>query len=154
MKKILTIGFALCMGVITLSAQESSFSASANASQIETGKVFRIQFEVKNLKGEFEPPDFEPFNVVGGPNQSSSIQMINGQITQEYTYTYFLQAPEPGVYLIPEANLITEEEVFQTAPIEINVVGENEKVQPKEDVPPDSSEKLKKILQGKEIKKL
>jgi hypothetical protein len=153
MEKLFTT-LVLCFALIPLFAQDASFTATLNAKQVESGKVIRIDFTIKNTKGEFEAPDFTPFKIVGGPNQSSSFSMINGEVSQKYTYSYFLQAPEAGIYVIPEAFLHTEEQTLHTQAMEVVVLGDGEQPTPKMQGPSDSTDQLKEILKGKKTKKL
>ena len=134
----------------TLQAQIVEFSASVNTQTVEAGKVIRVDFTLKNIKGEFEAPDFKPFAVVGGPNRSTSMQMINGELTQESTYSYYLQTFENGVFIIPEARLFTDDGVLETQPIEVTVLGEGQSILPSES---SKSTKLKKLLKTRKVKK-
>lgn len=137
----------LCVG---LHAQEIEFSASVNTTTVEAGKVIRIDFTLKNVKGEFEAPDFAPFSIVGGPNRSTSMQMINGVVTQESTYSYYLQTFEAGIYIIPEARLFTEDGLLESQAIEIEVLAEG---QSKESLERSQNTKLQKLLKTRKVKK-
>jgi len=137
----------LCVG---LHAQEIEFSASVQTPTVEAGKVIRDDFTLKNVKGEFEAPDFTPFKIVGGPNRSTSMQMINGVVTQESTYSYYLQTFEAGIYIIPEARLLTDEGLLESQPIEIEVLAEGQSPQVLER---SQSTKLQKLLKNRKVKK-
>jgi len=142
----------LCLSFLAweMQAQEVDFSASVSTSTVQAGKVIRVDFTLKNVKGEFEAPDFSPFKIVGGPNRSTSMQMINGVVTQESTYSYYLQTFEQGLFVIPEARLFTEEGLLETLPLEVEVRAEGQSPQIEE---PSDSSRLKKILKGRKVKK-
>lgn len=154
MKQLIFISL-FTIGASITSAQEAYFKAEIKKSEIESREVFRVDFIIKNIRGEFQAPDFHPFELVGGPNQSSSIQIINGDYFQEYRYSYFLRAPEPGIYFIPEANLLTEEDILESEPVEILVLAEGEKAGNKQGIqdPQDSLNRLEEILKRKQVKK-
>ena len=155
MRYILSFLFLACFCAVSGNAQERYFKGEVQNNTIEQGAVFQIDFIIKNLRGTFEAPDFSPFIVAGGPNQSSSIKIINGEYFQEYRYSYLLKAPDPGTYFIPEATLILESDLLQTEPIEILVVPEGEGKQENEqkNIQQDSLEKVDQILRRKKVKK-
>ena len=86
------------------------------------GNIIKVKFEVKNTQGQFEPPVFENWLILGGPNTSSQFSMINGRITQSASYEYILQAPEEGVFLIDSGKLNNGEEAFTTEAVLITVL--------------------------------
>lgn len=129
---------------------QEGFVAKVSQKEVAVGDVFEINFIIENVKGDFEPPNFEPFEPVAGPMQSSSFQSINGQVTQSYQFKYLLRASEEGVYLIPEAELVLETEVMFTDPIEIVVLPSHQK---KKDRNTRQRPSLQQILRGKEIKR-
>ena len=103
--------------------QDIKFEVQISSDSILVGNYFEIRFSVENIKGKFEAPTFQDFQVISGPNQSSSMQIINGEMTQSYSYSYFLKPQEIGNYSIPPAYLVLEEdEVLETPPIDILVV--------------------------------
>lgn len=154
MKQLIFISLFTLGASITF-AQEAYFKAEVKKNEVESQEVFRVDFIIKNIRGEFQAPDFHPFKLVGGPNQSSSIQIINGEYFQEYRYSYFLQAPEPGIYFIPEATLLTENDILESPPVEILVLAEGHMPGNKQGIKDrrDSLDRLEEILKRKQIKK-
>ena len=57
----------------------------------------RIDFEMNQDGDNFEPPSFEGFRVLGGPNQSISNSWINGKRSYSKTYSFFLAPLKKGV---------------------------------------------------------
>ncbi len=53
--------------------------------------------------------------------KSSNIQIINGAITASVTYSYSVQAQQPGTYTIPEITAVIDNEKYQTEPISFSV---------------------------------
>jgi len=103
-------------------AQEGSFSLDISSDSVLIGNYFQIRFTVENFQGKFEPPDFNDFTVVGGPNRSSSFSMINGETKQTISYTYYLKPLEIGRYTIPPAYIVQGEKTLETPPVDIIVV--------------------------------
>lgn len=72
--------------------------------------------------GNFNAPTFENFNIVSGPNTSTSMSFMNGRMSQSVAYTYYLEPKDIGNYYIQPASIETSEEVLETVPLEIMVV--------------------------------
>ena len=70
----------------------------------------------------FEAPVFQNFNIVSGPNQSSSISIINGETTQSQSYTYYIEPKEEGLFFIEPASVELDGEARETEPISIMVL--------------------------------
>ena len=106
------------------SADDISFKASAPKS-VTVGQQFQLIFSLNAKPKKFFPPDLSQFNILAGPSQSSSsnVQIINGQMTQSYsyTYTYILQASTEGIYTIPPAEVTIGKDNYQSNQLSINV---------------------------------
>jgi len=152
MKEIVLFTLFWTLASVPLWGQEEFF-ARISQNEVEAAQLVEIEFIIRNIKGEFEAPDFTPFALVGGPMQSSSFQSINGQITQEYRFKYILRAPEDGIYLLPEAKLIAGEEMYFTDPIEVFVLPSGQSGIQKQDSGSRRSPALRQILKGKRIKR-
>ena len=112
---------------VSLKASADDVTFTANAPQVvEVGEQFRLQF-VLNAKGSsFSEPNITDFQVLSGPNtsSSSSIQWINGTMSQSTTntYTFILMADHEGKFTIPSATIKTGGKTYQSNPITIEVV--------------------------------
>lgn len=122
--KILLILAATALGIKALHAQDIEFSA-ATKNNVQVGEQFRAVYTVNSKVDRFEGPDFAGFNVLSGPNSSTSqsYQFINGQVSQSYqlTYTYYLQAAKEGSYTVPPANVTIGGKSYQSNSLVINV---------------------------------
>ncbi|MFT4566304.1 MAG: hypothetical protein ACI9FN_001259 [Saprospiraceae bacterium] len=107
---------------VLLFGQEVSFNCVVSADTILQGNILKVKFEVKNTQGQFEPPSFDEWDLVSGPNTSSQFSMINGHVTQSSSYEYILQAPEEGVLLINSATLNDGEEMLSTEPFIVTIL--------------------------------
>ena len=81
----------LVLATAGLSAQDVEFTASTK-NNIQVGEQFRAVYSVNRQVNHFDGPDFEGFNVLSGPNQSTnqSYQFINGKVSQSYQLTFHL----------------------------------------------------------------
>jgi len=104
-------------------SQEESFSATVSNDSILLGNYFELKYTIKNLAdADFRAPDFNGFKIAGGPNQSSSINIVNGAMTQSLTYSYYLEPEDIGNYFLEPAAIEVDGKYLETEPIEIIVV--------------------------------
>ena len=106
-----------------LKAQENAkFSVSISTDSILLGNYFVATYTLENAEGnEFAPPVFKEFNVISGPNTSSSFSMMNGEVNQSVSYSYYLKPKDIGSYFIEAASIRIEDKVLETDVVEINV---------------------------------
>ena len=125
MKKSLLICCLFLSGLFTVQAQNDiRFTVSVSTDSVLMGNPFQVQFTVENTDvRNFEAPSFSPdFMVVSGPNQSTSITMVNGQTRQSTSYTYVLDPVGVGSFFIGPATVETNLGYLETNPMEILVV--------------------------------
>jgi hypothetical protein len=108
-------------------AQNISFTANAPR-VVRSGEQLQLEYAINQEVEEFTPPEFGQFRYLGGPStgSSTSIQMINGKTsrTSNYTFTYFIQAPNNGgKYTLAPATAIYKGSKIQSNSLEIEVVG-------------------------------
>ncbi len=97
--------------------------SSQHADSLLAGNLFRVTFSVQNGDGgEFDPPAFAPFEVISGPNMSSTMRMANGVLDRKISYSYILRAPEPGIFTLGAAAWDAGGQIYETAPQEIVVL--------------------------------
>ncbi|MEM6965463.1 MAG: BatD family protein, partial [Bacteroidota bacterium] len=102
---------------------EPSFSVEVNKTSVLLGNYIQVTFTLKNAGGnQFEAPAFEGFDIVGGPNQSSSFSMMNGVTTQSTSYTYYLKPRDVGNLFVEPAFITVDGQTLETQPIEIIVL--------------------------------
>ncbi|MFA5648441.1 MAG: BatD family protein [Bacteroidales bacterium] len=110
---------------VNLFAQDVDFTVSA-PSVVSVGEQFRVVFKLNARPQELNPPAFDNFYILAGPStsSSSSIQIVNGQMTQtyEFSYTYILEATESGKFEIGSASATVSKKEYKTNPISIEVV--------------------------------
>lgn len=119
----------LFLFVASINAQ--SFIATVDNNKIAENDRFelRFTFEGKNLNAlkNFNPPSLKDFRVLSGPNQSTSMQIINGVSSSSLTLSYILLPNTTGAYTIGSASIQYEDKTFTTDPIKVTVVKGSQK---------------------------
>lgn len=104
-------------------AQEIVFKATVNKNKVALNDYIQITFSIENGNPQkFAPPDFSKFNVLSGPNQSSSMQIINGHVSQSISYSYLIQPKEEGQIIIGPAVFVSGGKNFESNSITIEAV--------------------------------
>lgn len=121
MKNIIIL--LLLFTAVNLRAQAEKFTVTVSTDSILMDNYFQVSFQLENAQGnDFQAPTFEAFEVVSGPNVSSSFSMVNGVTTQSVTYTFHLRPCDIGNYFIQPATVKVGENYLETAPIEVLVM--------------------------------
>lgn len=133
MSRLLLIISLILFFNLNLYAEEINFEASA-PSQVRAGERFRLTFSVDAKPSEFTAPRLNDFRIISGPNQSSSssVQIINGQVSKSntYTYTYILEALNEGSFKIDGAVINHNNKQYKSNTLQINVVKGTSKASP------------------------
>lgn len=121
MKKVILI-IILLTRVVYL----QSFTASVDNTTVSEGEPFQVEFTFSgkdiNALSNFNPPNFGGLKPISGPNHSTSMQIINGNVSASRTYSYILVAPTVGKYTIGSATVEYKGEKLKTEPIQITAV--------------------------------
>ena len=80
----------------TLPVFGQEFSVNLSSDTILAGNVVTITFVASNIAGQFEGPNMQGLNVISGPNTSTSMSMINGNVKQKATYSYIVLCENIG----------------------------------------------------------
>ena len=109
--------------ITRLTSQEESvnFEALVSKKTLGLNENLRVDFKMNKDGDNFNPPSFEGFRVVGGPNQSVSNMFVNGKRTFSKTYSYFLSPLEKGLITVGQATIEINGKIFKTLPVEVNV---------------------------------
>jgi len=139
---------ALVLGVYSfyVHAQDGTFTASAEPMRVATGEQFQVTFtfsgsdvnSVSNLKA----PNFNQFVVISGPNQSTNMQWINGQMSASIGYTYILYARQAGKFTIGAASIEYKGKTLKSVSIPIEVTQGKPKQQQSEQPTADVGDNL------------
>lgn len=119
MKKIIYITLFLLSS--TWMQAQVTFVAKASKKKLGLNERLRVDFEMNKDGDNFNPPSFEGFRVVGGPNQAVSNSWINGTRSYSKTYSYFLSPKSKGTFTIKQASIEIDNKVYKTTPLQITV---------------------------------
>ena len=118
-----------------LSSAQVKFEVKVSKNTLGINERLRVDFEMNQDGDNFNPPDFANFTVVGGPNQSVSNSWINGKRSYSKTYSYFLSPQKRGTYIIDQATIEIDRQIYKTSPVKITVTAAVDK--PKDPNDPD-----------------
>lgn len=125
LKQQLTFILLFLTSCAPIIAQDVEFTVSA-PNVVAVGEQFRVVYKLNARPQELNPPAFDSFYILAGPStsSSSSIQIVNGQMTQtyEFSYTYILEATEEGKFEVEPATAIVSKKEYKTEPLKIEVV--------------------------------
>jgi hypothetical protein len=106
--------------------QDASFDATVDKNPVASGDQFNLSFVLSNagMGGgkNMKLPDLSAFHIMAGPNQSSSMQFINGAVSSSITYSYVLQPKDVGKYVIGPATIEVGGKEYKTKPVTMEVV--------------------------------
>ncbi len=124
MKRIIVLFIiGLFFQTVARAQSEAKFSVEISSDSILLGNYFIVKFTLENANSNnFQAPDFSDFRVVSGPNFSSSMTVINGNMSQKASYTFYLEPRDIGNFFIQPASIDTEAGTLETIPLEILVV--------------------------------
>ncbi|GAB3914048.1 BatD family protein [Mucilaginibacter boryungensis] len=105
-----------------LLAQSASFTASVSSTQVAAGEQFQVDFTLNGNGERFQPPNFNGFQVLSGPNVSQSMTSINGNTSVSMGYSFILAAVKEGDYTIGPATIYVNGHILGTRPLKIHVV--------------------------------
>ncbi len=104
--------------------QDVSFQASVDKNPVVANEQFTLEFTVTTSGASarnFKTPDLSKFLVLSGPNQSTSMQIINGSVSSSQTFSYILQPRETGKITIGAATIEVGNSQYKSNPVELNV---------------------------------
>lgn len=110
MRKLFFLLTLMLMGTAIGRADDISFEA-AGPDAVVSGEQFRVAYTINTQSvRDFRAPSFDGFHVLMGPSSSrqSSVSIVNGKrtSTSSITYTFILEAIEPGTHRIPGASIV------------------------------------------------
>ncbi len=99
----LLVIFLLVAGTVIASAQ--SFTASVNKNPVGLNDQFQLTYTLNANGTAFKAPSLTDFSVLSGPNQSSSMQFVNGNMSQSISFSYILQPKKEGTFKLEPATV-------------------------------------------------
>ena len=141
----------LFLSALQLSINAQTLTASVSTNPVRLNDRFQISFTLEaqdvNAAKNFTPPNLnKDFLVLSGPNQSTSMQIINGAISASITYSFYIQARNLGKYTIGSAKILYQDKELKSEPIQIEVVAGSSK--PKQNAVSDDNISEKDIAEN------
>ncbi len=102
---------------------QPSFEATIDPQEVVEGSRFELSFALKNGEGtNFRPPVLSGFRIVGGPNLTSGMTIVNGNYFVHRTWTYLLEAKKTGKFSIGAAKITVNGRTLNSNPLTVSVV--------------------------------
>ncbi|MEW6193896.1 MAG: BatD family protein [Bacteroidota bacterium] len=115
----------LFLGTITAKLFAQEFNTSVDRTTVGQYDRFQVYLTFKgadvNSVTNFRPPVFSGFKVLSGPNQSTSMQIINGKVSGSLTFSYILQPTSIGEFTIGQSSVDYDGKTYRTSPLKIKV---------------------------------
>jgi hypothetical protein len=97
------------------------FEAKVSKTKLGQNERLRVDFTMNKDGDNFESPDFENFQVIGGPNTSVSNSWLNGAHSYAKTYSYFLAPQKQGRFTIKSASIEIQGVTYKTKAVTVQV---------------------------------
>ena len=117
-KNIIQTLFLLCS---TLIISQVNFETRLSKNSLGINERLRVEFTVNEDGDNFEPPSFENFKIIGGPNQSIKQLNINGDRSYSKSYTFVLSPTKLGKFKIGQATIEVNNQIYKTSPVNVNI---------------------------------
>lgn len=98
-----------------------TFEATVSKNELGINERLRVEFTMNTDGDNFQPPSFDGFRVVAGPNQSVSNMFVNGKRSFSKSYTYFLTPLKKGTTNIGQASIEIDGNIYKTSPVKVVV---------------------------------
>lgn len=123
--KILLLTLLTFITLSSWAADAVKFSATAPSTVI-VDKPFQLVYTVNANSKDLRVPDFNNFEILAGPFQStsSSYQIVNGKTYSSLTitYTYTLQGLKTGTFTVPSASIVVDGQKYTSNGLSIKVL--------------------------------
>ena len=117
MKKHIILFLLSIQGVFA----QVQFEARVAKNAVGINEPFQVEFAMNFDGDNFEPPIFEGFRVVGGPNQQVSQSWVNGKSSFEKSYSYILLPTQKGSFIIKSSTIEINGKIYKTNILKITV---------------------------------
>ncbi len=102
---------------ISLHAQKLTVQVSAN--KVQVGQAFQIVFSINAQPSTYTPPNFKDFDIFSGPNQSTSMQYVNGSMSTSFSISFLIAAKKEGKLQIGPMTMVVNGQNFTSNPVNI-----------------------------------
>jgi hypothetical protein len=115
--------FVLLLFFTATTVFAQKFTAQVSKNKLAVGEVFQLTFTINSSGSNFKAPNFSDFDLFSGPNQSTSMQIINGSMSQSLSLTYILAPKKEGKFTIGPASIVVNGNKLESNSIPIEVKG-------------------------------
>lgn len=120
--KIVIVFGAMMILLFPVTSFAQKLTAQVSKNKVVTGEVFQISFNANGNMSAFKAPNMPDFEIYSGPNQSTSVQIVNGSMSQSVSYSYMIAARKEGKFTIGAASATINGTKVESNPITIEVV--------------------------------
>ncbi len=115
------------LSTLRVNAQDIAFEAAVNKTQMSYEDVLVLSFTISggniDLNVTPELPDLkENFDILRGPNRSTSVSIVNGKYSSSLSLQYLLSPKKTGMLEIASATLHYDNKTYTTEAITIEVI--------------------------------
>jgi hypothetical protein len=108
--------------IFAFAAKSQKFETQLSSNQIQVGQRLKVSYVLNSKGTNFRGPKFYGFQVLSGPNQSTSMQIVNGNMSSSITYSYILQAVKEGTHTIKGARIDAEGKALTSNDVNVRVI--------------------------------
>jgi hypothetical protein len=120
--KIGVISLIAFVLLLPLHSFAQKLTAQVSKNKVYVGEVFQISFTANGSLSGFKQPNMPDFDIYSGPNQSTSVQISNGNMSQTISYSFMIAGRKEGKFTIGAANATINNVKTESNPITIEVV--------------------------------
>lgn len=109
----------------SIAADDIKFNASVDKTVLDKSQYFTLTLDAEGSVSKLPDPilpDLSKFRILSGPNESSSIQIINGKYSATKSWSYVIRPLETGNLTIGAAEISYKHRTYKTEPITISVL--------------------------------
>ncbi|MDP2387979.1 MAG: BatD family protein [Bacteroidota bacterium] len=118
-----SIGFLFVFLLVSAHIFAQKFTAQVSKNKLAVGEVFQLTFTINASASNFKAPNLTDYDVYSGPNQSTSMQIINGNMSQSISLSYLLSPKKEGKFTIGAASIVVSGTKLESNSIVIEVKG-------------------------------
>lgn len=101
--------------------------SSISGEEVVEGSRIEVTYQLSgSINGDFRAPDFKPFQRVGGIQELSGMQFVNGVVNAHHTWVLGLIAPVAGEYTIPAGEVVLKGKVYRSKELRVRVLPASE----------------------------
>lgn len=107
---------------LSVSAQVK-FSTVVDEKEISRNDYLQVQYVVENARSveQITPPSFPGFTVVSGPNQQSSMSIVNGAVSKSEGISFILKPTGTGKFTVPGAHAVADGKELRSNSVAVQV---------------------------------